>query len=78
MLLIVMAKFFASILPQSFCVAGGRESDVESQESEVGAWVGGVGGADGERSEQCLGEARLWLAPHRRCRRYRLCGVTMI
>ena len=34
-------------------------------------------GADGERSEQCLGEARLWLAPHRRCRRYRLCGVTM-
>ena len=27
-----------------------------------------------ERSEQCLGEARLWLAPHRQCRRYWLCG----
>ena len=52
-----MAKFFASILPQSFCVAGGRESDVESQESEAGAWVGGVGrgrGWGGWRAERAV------------------------
>ena len=29
----------------------------------------------GEWSEQCLGEARLWLTPHSQCRRYWLCGV---
>ena len=30
-----------------------------------------------ERSEQCLGEARLWEAPHSQCRRYWLCGVAI-
>ena len=34
--------------------------------------------ANSERSEQRAGGTRLWLAPHRQCRRYWLCGVAII
>ena len=53
-----MAKFFASILPQSFCVAGGesRRSRVMSQGAGVGVVSRGGGGAGvgGWRAERAV------------------------